>query len=299
MQAAQFNTYGGPEVLEIAEATEPHAGPGQVRVVVHAASINPMDWKIRAGYLKDMMPTQFPAIPGLDAAGVVDEVGDGVEGVSVGDAVFGLGRASDAELAVLDVFAAKPESLDWATAAALGVAGETAARVFTMLGLASGQTVLVDGGAGGVGAVAVQIAVARGAKVVATASERNQEFLTGLGATAVVYGDGMTDRVRAAAPEGLDAVFDVAGATPLAELVALVDDPAQVVSIANFDTGETGARATGGGEGDPVAALKEVAELATSGKLAVQVRTFGLADIAQAHELSQQGHVRGKLVLVI
>lgn len=299
MLAAQFHSYGGPEVLEIDEAPEPHAGPGQVRITVRAASINPVDWKVRAGFMADFSPLTFPAIGGSDAAGVVDEVGEGVDGLSVGDEVFGLGSATDAELAVLSAFVKKPASIDWAEAAALGVAGETAVRGLDLLSVGAGSTVLIDGGAGGVGAVAVQVAAARGAKVIATASERNHGFLRDLGAEPVLYGDGMPDRVRAVAPDGVDAVFDVVGKTPVTDLIELAPDPQHVVSIANFGAAEHGARVTGGGEGNPVEALATVARLAEEGRLKIEVQTFALADIAEAQRLSQAGHVRGKLALVL
>jgi NADPH:quinone reductase-like Zn-dependent oxidoreductase len=299
MQAAQINEYGGTEVLEIAEAPEPHPGPGQVRVVVHAASINAVDWKIRAGYMKDQMPVEFPAILGNDAAGVVDEIGDGVSGVRLGDAVFGLGSRTNAEFALLDAYVPKPRSLDWAEAAAVTVGAETTARALGLVDLSPGDTLLIDGAAGGVGSIAVQLAASRGYTVIGTASERNHEFLRQLGATPVLYGDGLVDRVRALAPDGVKAVYDVVGASDIADLISLVDRPSQVVSIANFTAGQAGAQITTGGEGDPVAALQEAADLAEAKKLAVEVRTFPLADIAEAHELSQGGHVRGKLVLVI
>lgn len=298
MLSAQINSYGEPDVLKVNEAPEPHAGPGQVRIAVKATSVNPMDWKLRAGYMAEVMPLTFPATLGIDAAGVVDEVGEGVEGVKQGDQVFGLGSSTYAQSAVLDVFQAKPESLAWPDAAALGVAGETSVRVLDLLGVEAGSTVLIDGAAGGVGSVAVQIAVARGANVIGTGSERNHAFLSELGATPVLYGDGLGERVRAAAPQGVDAVFDVAGKTPIPELTGLVSDPAQVVSISNFGAAEQGARVTMGGE-NRGAALSEVASLAADGKLKIDVQTFPLAEVADAHRLSQEGHVRGKLVLVI
>ena len=299
MQAAQLNEYGGTEVLEIAEAPEPHPGPGQVRIVVHAASINPIDWKIRAGYMQGEGPAPFPLILGNDAAGVVDEIGEGVSGVNLGDAVLGLGSQTNAEFAVLDAFVPKPRSLDWAEAAAIAVGAETTARALGLVNLNAGDTLLIDGAAGGVGSVAVQLAVARGYTVIGTASERNHDFLTQLGATPVVYGDGLVDRIREIAPDGVAAVFDVVGASDIADLIGLVDRPSQVVSIANFTAAESGAQVTTGGEGDPVAALQEAVDLAEARKLSVEVRTFPLGDIAEAHELSQGGHVRGKLVLVI
>lgn len=299
MRAAQFSEYGGADVLEIGEAPEPHPGPGQVRVVVHAVSINPIDWKIRAGYVQGQGKTEFPIILGNDAAGVVDEIGPGVEGVRLGEAVLGLGSRTNAEFAVLTSFVPKPASLDWPVAAALPVAAETSVRALDLLGVGSGSTVLIDGAAGGVGAVAVQMAVARGARVIGTASDGNLEFLRGLGATAVTYGAGLVERVRAQAPDGVDAVFDVAGKSPVEDLVSLVERPEQVVSIANFSANEAGARITTGGEGDPVAALREAVQLVEAGKLRVEVRELPLGDIAEAHEISQAGHIRGKLVLVI
>lgn len=299
MQAAQLTEYGGSDVLETGEAPEPHPGPGQVRIVVHAASINPIDWKLRAGYLQGEMPMEFPAILGNDAAGVVDEIGSGVEGVWLGEEVFGLGSRTNAEFAILRTFVAKPSSVDFVEAAALGVTGETSVRVLDLLGVGAGSTVLIDGAAGGVGSVAVQIAVARGATVIGTASEANHGYLQQLGAIPIRYGEGLAERVQQAAPRGVDAVFDVVGATPILDLTALVSDPSQVLTISQFDLGDSGARLSTGGEGDPVAALTEVADLAGHGRLRVGVRTFPLADVGEAHDLSQQGHVRGKLVLVI
>jgi NADPH:quinone reductase-like Zn-dependent oxidoreductase len=299
MQAVQVNQYGGPEVLELAESPDPHAGPGQVRVVVHAASVNPLDYKIRSGATAGDGPTSFPVLLGFDAAGVVDEVGEEVTDVRLGDAVFGLGSSTYAERAVLQHYVTKPDFLDWAEATALAVGGETAIRTLDLLGVTAGHTVLVDGATGGVGSLAVQIAVARGARVIGTASERNHDYLTDLGATPVRYGEGLVDRVRSVAPDGVDAVFDVVGATPVTELTSLVSTPSQVVSIANFSAPAAGARVTSGAEGDKAAALQTLVELAGQGKLKVEVRTFPLGDVAAAHELIQQGHVRGKLVLVI
>src|SRR5438067_8738920 len=177
MRALQFKAYGGPEVLEWAEAPDPHAGPGQVRIAVRAASVNPIDWKTFAGASSGGKPMAGAGYLGYDAAGVVDEVGEGVSGVSVGDDVLGKGRNTQAEYAVLDSWAAKPPSVDWAVAAAAGVAGETSERGLRLLDVNAGDTTFVDGGAGGVGAVAVQMAVARGGRVIGSASEANQDYL--------------------------------------------------------------------------------------------------------------------------
>jgi NADPH:quinone reductase-like Zn-dependent oxidoreductase len=299
MRALQFSAYGGPEVLEWAEAPDPHAGPGQVRVTVRAASVNPIDWKTFAGALSGGQPMVGTGYLGYDAAGVVDEVGEGVSGISVGDDVLGRGRNTQAEYAVLDSWAAKPSSVDWTVAAAAGVAGETGERGLRLLGVQSGDTVFVDGGAGGVGAVAVQMAVARRARVIASSSGANQDYLREIGATPVLYGDGVADRVRATASGTVDAVFDVAGQTPVEDLISLVPDPSQVVSIANFAAGAAGARVTGGdADSQPMQALTEVAELLTQNQLVIKVQTFPFDRAAEAYRISQAGHVRGKLVLV-
>src|SRR4051794_36102974 len=199
MRALQFNQYGGPEVITVGDAPEPHAGPGQVRIAVRAASVNPIDWKRLSGALSGGQPLAGTGYLGHDAAGVVDEVGEGVTSVSAGDEVLGLGPSAQAELAVLDAWAPKPSSVDWPVAAAAGVVGETSERGLRLLGVGAGDTVFIDGGAGGVGAVAVQLAVDRGARVIASASEANHDYLRELGADPVRYGDGVGERVLAAA----------------------------------------------------------------------------------------------------
>ena len=299
MQALQFSTYGGPEVLQWAEAPEPHAGPGKIRIAVRAASVNPIDWKRFSGVMSGGEPMAGTGYLGVDAAGVVDEVGDGVTGVSAGDEVLGRGQHTQAEYAVLDAWAAKAPSLDWAVAAAAGVAGETSERGLRLLDVNAGNTLFVDGGAGGVGAVAVQMALARGAKVIASSSEANHDYLREIGATPVLYGPGVADRVRAAAGGPVDAVFDVAGKTPVEELLRLVPEPSQVLSVANFAAGQAGARVSGGGaDSRPMEALALTAELLAQNKLVIKVQTFPFDRAAEAYRISQSGHVRGKLVLV-
>jgi NADPH:quinone reductase-like Zn-dependent oxidoreductase len=230
---------------------------------------------------------------------VVDEVGKGVSSVSVGDDALGLGRNTQPEYAVLDSWAAKPSSVDWAVAAAAGVAGETAERGLRLLHVGAGDSVFVDGGAGGVGAATVQLAVVQGARVVASSSLANHDYLREVGATPVLYGDGVVARVLAAAGGPVDAVFDVAGKTPIEDLVSLVPEPSQVLSIANFDAGRAGAQvAGGGGDSHPMEALALVAELLAQNRLVVKVQTFPFERAADAYRISQGGHVRGKLVLV-
>jgi NADPH:quinone reductase-like Zn-dependent oxidoreductase len=300
MRALQFTEYGSPEVLSWGDAPEPHARAGQIRIAVRAASVNPIDWKILTGALSAGHPLSGRGYLGYDAAGVVDEVGAGVTGVSVGDDVLGRGQNTQAEYAVLGSWARKAPSIDWAVAAAAGVAGETAERGLRLLGVKAGETIFIDGGAGGVGAVAVQMAVARGARVIASSSDANQGYLREIGAIPVLYGDGVAGRVRDGAGGQLDAVFDVAGKTPIEELVGLVSEPSQVLSIANFAAGQAGARVTGGdADSSPMEALAEVAELLAENKLVIKVQTFPFDRATEAYRISQGGHVRGKLVLVL
>jgi len=299
MRALQFRAYGGPEVLEWAEAPDPHAGPGQIRIAVRAASVNAIDRKVLTGMRSGGKPMVGPGYLGYDAAGVVDEVGEGVTGVAVGDDVFGNGRHTQAEYAVLDSWAAKPPPIDWAVAAAAGVSGETAERGLRLLDVKAGDTLFVDGGAGGVGAVAVQVAVARGARVIASASEGNQDYLREIGAIPVRYGDGVANRVRNAAGGSIDAVFDVVGQTPVGELISLVSNPAKVVTIANFAAAEAGVRVTGGGaDSRAPEALDEVADLLVQNKIVIKVQTFPFERAAEAYRISLTGHLRGKLVLI-
>jgi len=300
MRAVVYDEYGGPEVLHVADAEEPHAGPGQVRIAVRAAGVNPIDFKQRSGALAAFMPLELPAIDGREAAGVVDEVGEGAS-ASVGDEVLGFAvGGADAEHAILDDFVPKPAAASWEQAAGLPVAAETSARVFNVLGgLSAGQTIVINGAAGGVGAVAVQLAVARGARVIGTASESNHEFLRSLGAEPTTYGDGMAERIRALAPDGVDLAFDTAGRDGFPDLIELTGDPGRVATIAGFQAAELGVKVTGGSEGRALEGLTEATALIESGRLEVPIeRAFTFAEAPEAHRLSEQGHVRGKLVLV-
>jgi NADPH:quinone reductase-like Zn-dependent oxidoreductase len=299
MKALQFSEYGGPEVLRWAEAEEPHAGPGQIRVRVKAASVNPFDWKVFGGLTAGGRPMHGVGLLGLDAAGVVDEVGAEVSGVQVGDDVFGKGEHTQADHAVLDAWAHKPPSVDWAVAAAAGVSTETSERALRLVDVHPRQTLFIDGGAGGVGAVATQVALARGINVIASAGAANQDYLREIGAIPVLYGDGVADRVREAAGGEVDAVFDTAGKTPIEELISLVPKPSKVVTIANFAAHGSGAIITGGGgDARPFDAFEEAAELLRENKLVIKIQTFPFDRAAEAYEISRSGHVRGKLVLV-
>jgi len=300
MRAVIFNEYGGPEVLQVADVPEPHPGPGQVRIAVRGAGVNPMDWKVRGGAMREMMPLDLPAVDGREASGVVDEAGDGA-GVSEGDEVFGfaVGGAA-AEYAVLDDFARKPAGISFEEAAGLPVAVETSVRVFNVLGgLSEGQTILINGAAGGVGSAAVQLAKARGARVIGTASEGNHDFLRSLGAEPTTYGEGLVERVRALAPDGVDLAFDTAGKGDIPALIELTGDPARVATIADFSAGQLGVKVTGGAEGRAPGALEEAAALIEAGRFSLPVaEAFPFDRAADAHRASEGGHVRGKLVLV-
>src|ERR1700760_3003697 len=214
MRAIQYESCGGPDVPELVEAAEPHAAAKQVRVAVKAVGVNPVDWKFRQG----MMGGDLPRRTGIEVAGVVDEVGEGVDDVKPGDDVFGsvVGGDGAADFALLENYAPMPESLDFAGAAALPVAVETATRTLDLLDVGAGQTGLVNGAAGAVGIATVQLARERGAKVIGTASAANHDYLRSFGAEATTYGDGLLERVRELAPDGVDRAIDGAGGRPAA-----------------------------------------------------------------------------------
>ena len=299
MKAIVYAEYGGPEVLRLEDVEEPHAGPGQIRLRVAAAGVNPVDYKIRNGWMPDMAPASFPAILGMEASGVVDEVGEGVTGVVVGDEVLApTVTGSYAEFALADDFALKPAGLGWETAAALPVALETADRVLETLGVTAGETLLVHGAAGVVGAFSVQLAVARGVTVIGTASPRNHEYLRSLGAIPVTYGDGLADRVRALAPQGVDAVFDVAGQDALDVSIELRGGTDRIVTVTDLRAFELGIVFSGSNRRFG-AQLTNYAKLVADHRLKVRVAaSFPLADAGRAHELSATGHPGGKVVLV-
>jgi NADPH:quinone reductase-like Zn-dependent oxidoreductase len=301
MRAVQFSTFGGPEVLQIVEVPEPHAGAAQVRVVVNACGINPADWKFREGYMGGELPMGM----GLEVAGVVDEVGDDVTTVTPGDTIFGPTSNGAADFALLTDFAQIPAVLDFAGAAALPVAVETAARGLDELGVESGHTLLINGGAGAVGTVAIQFAVDRGARVIVTASEHNAERLRGYGAEVTDYGEGLVERVRALAGGRapiVDRVFDMGPGGALPALVELTGDPQHVLTISDFQNAESAGVKSSGGSTSPRRwdALDHAATLIEQGKLTLPVQqAFELEQVSEAERLSQDGHVTGKLVLLV
>ena len=299
MKAVQFVEYGGPEVLELVEVDPPHAGPGEIRIAVRAAGVNPLDVKIRSGQMAGGEALAQPSGTGVDAAGVVDELGSGVTDVAVGDEVFGSGSATVADQAVLTSWASKPASVSFAEAAGWPVPAETSMRILAQVGVQLGQTLLVSGASGGVGSTVVQLARHRGITVIGTASPRNQDYLRGLGATATTYGDGLVERVRGLALRGIDAALDIAGSGVIPELIELTGNPTSVLSIADFSAGDWGAQVSSDGVGH-AAAFAEVARLAELGEFTLPVeQTFCLADAAQAHVASADGHAAGRLVIIV
>ncbi|MER7233547.1 NADP-dependent oxidoreductase [Streptomyces olivaceus] len=296
MRKVSFAEFGGPDVLRLVDAEEPHPGPGRIRVAVRAAGVNPVDWRIREGQVLSAHPVELPAGVGLDAAGVVDEKGAGVEGVEIGDRVFGEGSSTYAEFAVLGAWARMPEGLTFEEAAGYPSVVETALRVLREVGVRAGQTLLVSGASGGVGSAVLQIARERGIKVIGTAGAANQDYLRGLGALATAYGEGWVERVRRLGP--VDAALDLAGSGVIRELVGLTGDRDRVLTIADLGAPGLGVRFSGVAGSVPDA-LAEAADLISRGRLHIPVeQTYPLADAAAAHADSRTGHARGRRVIV-
>ncbi|MFD5292187.1 NADP-dependent oxidoreductase [Streptomyces rochei] len=297
MRKVSFAEFGGPEVLQLVDAEEPHPGPGQIRVAVRAAGVNPVDWRLREGQVLGAHPIELPAGVGLDAAGVVDEVGEGVDGVEVGDPVFGEGSDTYAEFAVLSVWARMPEGLTFAEAAGYPSVMETALRVLREVGVRAGQTLLVSGASGGVGSAVLQIARDRGIAVIGTAGAANQDYLRELGAVPTTYGEGWVERVRGLGR--VDAALDLAGSGVIRELVELTGDPRRVVSIADLGASEFGVRFSGTA-GSMREALAETVDLIGRGRLRIPVeKSYALTEAAAAHIDSRAGHTRGRRVVIV
>jgi NADPH:quinone reductase-like Zn-dependent oxidoreductase len=296
----RFSRFGDPDVLEVAEVDVPAPAAGQVRVRVGAAGVNPVDVKIRGGAFAGASPV-FPRGLGIDAAGVVDAVGEGVDDVSVGDVVVGVTTGGGyAEVALLKQWARVPDGLSLELAASLPTPGEAAFRALKQLGVVAGETLLVHGAAGSVGSIATQLAVRRGVHVVGTVAEADDDYLRSLGAVPVRYGPGLVDRVRAAAPNGVDAALDTAGRGALPDSVELTGGTDRVITLADPEAGTYGVRFSSGGPGE--AATEALAELVgpfARGELTLRLaRSFPLEEAAQAHRLLEGGQAGGKLLLV-
>ncbi|MCP9211133.1 NADP-dependent oxidoreductase [Streptomyces cucumeris] len=296
MKKVSFAEFGGPDVLHLVDAEEPHAGPGHIRIAVRAAGVNPVDWRIREGQKLGAHPIELPSGVGLDAAGVVDEVGEGVEEVEVGDHVFGEGSSTYAEFAVLSAWARMPEGVTFENAAGYPSVVETALRIIREVGVQPGQTLLVSGASGGVGSAVLQIARDRGITVIGTAGAANQDYLRSLGALATTYGEGWVERVRQLGH--VDAALDLAGSGVIRGLVDLTGNPQKVISIADLGAPELGVRFSGVA-GNVPEALTVAADLIARGRLHIPIeKSYTLADAATAHINSQTGHTRGRRVIV-
>lgn len=305
MRAMTYSKFGSAEVLYLTELPEPHIGPDVVLVETKAVGLNPVDWKVRQGYLEGIVDTQLPAIPAWDIAGVVVKVGLDTPEFQVGDEIYAYARKDTvhegtlAEHVAVPVRTAalKPRSLTFEEAAAVPLAGLTALQSVRRAGVSAGDTVLIHGGAGGVGGFGIQIAVHVGATVVATASAANHDYVLGLGATPITYGEGLAERALEAAPGGFDVVIDFAGSASLDSTPAVLKPGGRVVSIA-----DSRAATEFGGQyvwaRPSVEGLNELAQLIDSGHVRVEVaQVFDFEHTADAFRRLETGHVRGKVVV--
>jgi NADPH:quinone reductase-like Zn-dependent oxidoreductase len=301
-KAIRFHEYGASDRLVLESIPRPTLKADEVLVEVHYAGVNPVDWKIRAGYLKDYMPLALPAIPGIDVAGVVVELGPAAKRFSLGQAVFGVSKGGYAEYAVASEkdLVAKPDKLGFDLAATVPVGALTAWKAIEDSGVGLGQTVVIQGGAGGVGLFAVQLARLKGAKVIGTASAGNLAFIASLGADkAVDY----KSPSLAAELGGADVLVDLAGGEALEKAYGLVRKGGVLVTVAGQVSAEKAAQAgitalvSGRGPAD---LLVPIAKLLAEGKLRCEVaKVFPLAEAKAAQELCQSGHGRGRIVLKV
>lgn len=305
MKAVTYETFGGAEVLRVGERPEPHIGPDTVLVKVVAVGLNPVDYKIREGYLQGLIDTHLPAVPAWDVAGVVVKPGLDTPELVAGDEILAyarkdvVGDGTLAEYVAVPVRTAakKPAGLSFDQAAALPLAGLTALQTIRRSGLTAGSTVLVHAAAGGVGSIAVQLAVHAGARVVGTASEGNHDYLRSIGAEPVSYGEGLVEAARALAPEGFDVVLDYVGGQAVDTAPELLAAGGTIVSIT-----DSRARDELGGQYVWVrpdsADLAELADLAARGVVTVEIsQTFDLDHTADAYRALETGHTRGKIIV--
>jgi NADPH:quinone reductase-like Zn-dependent oxidoreductase len=305
VRAVVAREFGDLDVLAVVDVEPSPVTPGKVRVRVHAAGVNPADNAVRAGWMQQYLPATPPVVLGFDVAGTVEEVGADVTGLRPGDAVVGsvlveaLHAGTFAEYVVADqsAFVPKPERLDFVRAAAIPHAGLTAAQaIHEVLGVQSGDTLLIHAGAGGVGSFAIQLARRAGATILATASERNQEYLLSLGATPIRYDRDIVAQVRDADPDGVHAILDLIGGSELQLSLPALREGGRLASTVDLNIDRLGGRLVAGHpDPDRLAAL--VADVA-EGALDVHIdRTFPLEQGPAALELIAQRHVRGKLVI--
>jgi NADPH:quinone reductase-like Zn-dependent oxidoreductase len=304
-KAVRFDDYGGVEVLEVRDVARPEPEPGQVLVAVRAAGINPSEGTMRAGLVREIFPLTFPTGQGSDLAGVVEEVGAGVTGVAVGDEVIGFtdNRASQAEYVLVEAanLTPKPAEVPWEVAGALFVAGVTGVATVRAVAPAAGEAVVIVGAGGGVGVFAVQLAVRTGARVIALASERHHAWLRERGAVPVAYGDGVGERITAAAEEMPVAAFiDLVGGGYVELALELGIAADRIDTIVDFPAIERyGVKSDGGAAAASAGTLAELAEAIAAGDLVVPIqRSYPLDDVRAAFTELEAGHVAGKIVLI-
>ncbi|MEU3212336.1 NADP-dependent oxidoreductase [Nocardiopsis alba] len=301
--AAFYTEYGDSDVLQVSELPVPEPGPGEVQVRVSYASVNPVDIKIRTGMLGDGGPLQGTTITGMDVAGTVERVGAGVTGFSPGDRVAGL-SPSGAAAELVNTYAATlvhvPGSVDLRVASTIGVGGSTAVRALGLTGVSRGDTILVDGASGGVGTFLTQLAIARGATVVGTASQANHAHLRELGVVPIEYGEGWQARARAATDRPFDAAFDLVTGGKFRDFRALSSETAPIATLVDPEVPEQGGILVTGMEPGFEHALQEVMDAIADGGLRVPIaREFPLSEIAAAQDLVADGHTRGKVIVSV
>jgi NADPH:quinone reductase-like Zn-dependent oxidoreductase len=303
-RAVQFERYGDADVLRVVDVPRPVPGHGQAVVRVRAAGINPGEASIRAGLLHERWPATFPSGQGSDLAGVVDEVGDGVAGVAVGDEVIGFthDRASQAELVAVDAdhLTPRPPGVPWEAAGALFVVGATAYAAVRAVAPDKDDTVVISGAAGGVGTIAVQLARLAGARVVGLASPPHHDWLLDHGIVPVDYGDGVEERIHDAADGRIDAFIDTFGGGYVDLAISLGIAPERVDTIVDWTAAQRyGVRTDGNMAGARAGVLAELAGMIDSGRLDLPIaRTYPLADVREAYRELEQRHTLGKIVLI-
>ncbi len=302
-RAVRFDQYGGIDVLKVVDVDAPVPGPGQLLIRVKAAGINPGESKIREGMLHARWPATFPSGEGSDLAGLVERVGDQVDGFSVGDEVLGFthNRASHAELVVVDAadVTRRPPNVSWEAAGSLFVAGTTAYAAVRAVRVRAGDTVVVSGAAGGVGSITVQLASQAGATVIGLAGEHNHRWLAEHGVLPVTYGDGVADRIRDASGGKVDAFIDLVSPDYVKLALALGVAPDRIDTITDFRAGEKyGVKTEGTAAAATAEVLAELARFVDEGRVEVPIaRVYPLEQVQDAFAELERGHTHGKIVL--
>lgn len=304
MRAVRYREYGDFDVLAVEDVPDPEPGPGEVVIAVRAAGVNPLDWKLVHGFVSAVFPVQFPAGLGFDVAGIVERVGEGVSAFAPGQEVCGSassGAYAERARCAAASLTVKPPGVNWEAAGSLAVVVGTAHKTLEVLNVQPGETLLIHGGSGGVGLIATQLAVARGARVIGAAGESKQDLVRSLGATPVVYGEGLEPRVRALAPDGVDAVLDASGHGELPISIELAGGPERVLSIAAAaEAAKLGVPYhAGGGGGGTIAAIEAVLPGIGDGSFVFPIAgIYDLGQVGDALRESEHGHPAGKLVIV-